>query len=319
MGKVFLFLVLIISISLSSKGQSDFIKEYILTLEDSKSMDGYQFYVEEDGSCNFSFNKRKIDIKLSDSIPIEKFNYFISNILYPKRPIMLMPIMLFQKGELNIDSIAMSDVGIVNRSNLKCNPMIVPILKIIRNESQIEFLILHDYEYGIYVESYIYDKFLDRIISYVPIFKGVKLGERDCLVMDFLDVAVYQTLEIKGGEVSQLVNDGFNDEWLRKLKINEDGYYEIILQNNPFIENPLFEAEISDPDGFTNVRMRPSTKSQVIYEIREKEIFVVEEMPDLRNWFKIYNYRGKSHGWIHKSRVIKLEKVKPINDPLKFN
>ncbi|CAL2092043.1 SH3 domain-containing protein [Tenacibaculum sp. 190524A05c] len=66
-------------------------------------------------------------------------------------------------------------------------------------------------------------------------------------------------------------------------------------------------GRINDPDGYTNVREKPSITSKVVFKILSKEYFYYEKT-DNKNWYKLINMDGKS-GYIHKSRV---EHIKSI-------
>jgi hypothetical protein len=80
-------------------------------------------------------------------------------------------------------------------------------------------------------------------------------------------------------------------------------------------------ATIQDPDGWTNVRKAPDGKSEVIHKVYENEVFWYDFEPTDKEqeWISIYipknNYSlGKSEpnfivGFIHKSRLLKLEQL----------
>ena len=87
-----------------------------------------------------------------------------------------------------------------------------------------------------------------------------------------------------------------------------------------FIGNLVFGqvAVIKDKDGFTNVRKLPNSKSEIIYKIKDSEIFGYEESGN--DWIKVYISKNKYHlncderdtlvGYIHKSRLNPIEKLK---------
>ena len=80
-------------------------------------------------------------------------------------------------------------------------------------------------------------------------------------------------------------------------------------------------AIIQDPDGWTNVRKAPNGQSEIIQRVYENEVFWYDyETPDReQDWVSIYMPKndfslGKSEpnyiiGFIHKSRLIPLEKL----------
>lgn len=80
-------------------------------------------------------------------------------------------------------------------------------------------------------------------------------------------------------------------------------------------------ATIQDPDGWTNVRKSPDGKSEIISKVYENEVFWYDYEPtdQEQEWISIYipknNFSlGKSDpyfivGFIHKSRLLKLEQL----------
>lgn len=81
-------------------------------------------------------------------------------------------------------------------------------------------------------------------------------------------------------------------------------------------------ATIQDPDGWTNVRKAPDGKSETILKVYENEVFWYdyEEADQEQDWISIYIPKndyclGISEpsyivGFIHKSRLLPLEKLK---------
>lgn len=63
-------------------------------------------------------------------------------------------------------------------------------------------------------------------------------------------------------------------------------------------------GKINDPDGYTNVRKEPTTKSKVLFKILKNEYFYYENS-DIKDWCKVTNMNGKS-GFMHQSRIINL-------------
>lgn len=82
-------------------------------------------------------------------------------------------------------------------------------------------------------------------------------------------------------------------------------------------------AVITDPDGYTNVRKDESSKSEIIYQVKEDEVFFVDvESIDLKsNWIKVWISKDKFSkyysandftGYIHHSRIKSLDSL-PIS------
>ena len=60
---------------------------------------------------------------------------------------------------------------------------------------------------------------------------------------------------------------------------------------------------ISDPDGFTNMRARPSEKAAIVARVNAGEIFVFEyDATGKETWWKVKLASGKT-GWMHSSRI----------------
>ncbi len=73
-------------------------------------------------------------------------------------------------------------------------------------------------------------------------------------------------------------------------------------------------ALIEDSDGFTNVRKNKSVKSEIIYQVKENEVFFidVEYIDSDSNWIKVWISKDKFSkyysdnditGYIHRSRI----------------
>lgn len=60
-------------------------------------------------------------------------------------------------------------------------------------------------------------------------------------------------------------------------------------------------GKINDPDGYTNVRENPTTKSKILFKILDTEYFYYESS-DISNWCRVTNMNGDS-GFMHQSRI----------------
>ena len=76
-------------------------------------------------------------------------------------------------------------------------------------------------------------------------------------------------------------------------------------------------GEINDPDGYTNVREEPTTKSKIIFKIVEKEYFYYESS-DVKDWCIVTNMNGTS-GFMHKSRIVNVSEFKIKGKTYKSN
>ena len=78
-------------------------------------------------------------------------------------------------------------------------------------------------------------------------------------------------------------------------------------------------AVIKDNDGFTNVRKQPKGDSEIIYKLKDSEIFSYEEQKDELDWIKVYISKNKYQlecdendtfiGYVHKSRLCPIENL----------
>ena len=81
-----------------------------------------------------------------------------------------------------------------------------------------------------------------------------------------------------------------NDEFLDK---------EVSAKNEEDTEDHLIIGEIDDPDGYTNVRKKPSSNSEIIYKIYKGESFFLSDTSGL--WWTVIS--KNDIGFIHRSRV----------------
>lgn len=289
--------------------QSTFI-ESLDKVSLTENFNGYSFTCQNNSVPKLQHNNTSIGLQLSDTIPLYLFNKFIDEQLYPRRPKKLTPKLISIKGENQIDSIKVTDVGFLETyrigNNAVCRPKIFPLAMRKLSDSIIEFVLLTDTPEGIYIESYSYSEKGRKVLSYIPLFRAEKTNKEQCTTLGECITFAYETTEVKNGIITQRVNDGFNEIWERRIKLNEKGYYELIWTNHPLVDSQVFNAVINDPDGYTNVRKYPDTKAPILFKISKGEKFSIEELPHATNWYKIYNYKGRYEGWIHKSRVTKI-------------
>lgn len=227
---IFVFCILCISIV----SNSQVINHYLKNTFTVDSFDGLKFVAATNSRFIFLINENVLEIKLTDTIPIEMFNNFVKNNLYPKFQQRKFPYLLRKNEKQSIDSIRVTDVGLINkRHNKLCAPIVVPILKKELPNNNIEFILYTDSNEGVNIEIYLYDNSMGRVVSYIPLFSGEKVNKDTCELMGLNLVATYQTENVENGIITQIVNDGFNDLWRRKIILNEDMYYEIIWDDNP--------------------------------------------------------------------------------------
>lgn len=81
-------------------------------------------------------------------------------------------------------------------------------------------------------------------------------------------------------------------------------------------------AIINDKDGYTNVRKKPNSKSEIVYKLLENEMFQYETENEKSDWIKVYIRKNKFdineefkfsksiEGYIHKTRLLTLSSLK---------
>ncbi|GAA3652972.1 SH3 domain-containing protein [Flavivirga jejuensis] len=80
----------------------------------------------------------------------------------------------------------------------------------------------------------------------------------------------------------------------------------ILISLNLFANEKL--GQINDPDGYTNVREKPTTNSRILFKILADEYFYYEDSGS-NDWCKVTNMDGKS-GFMHKSRISSVNEFK---------
>jgi hypothetical protein len=312
MKRVLLLMIILYASSLASFSQENLI-EVLLKAKSMESFEQFSFVADNSSPFDFSFQRKPLEINVSDTIPLAVFNDFVRSYLYPNRPQRMNPKLLYTKGEETIDSIHVTSVGILETWVLEngevCSPKIFLLGKSEPSNNQIQFILYTDTNFGVFVELYLFDMTSKRVLSYFPLFSGEKSNNESCELFGINYTAAYQTTDIKNGIITQIVNDGFNDPWNRKIVLRTSGYYEIVWQDNPLRPTRVFKALIQDPDGYTNVRVSPNSRSTVLYTIGKDESFLIEETPEAKNWYRVFQYKENYSGWIHKSRVQLFEKI----------
>lgn len=92
----------------------------------------------------------------------------------------------------------------------------------------------------------------------------------------------------------------YSNEFMKKFE-EETKQLEIITSNQG--ESETFLGIIKDPDGYTNLREKPSTSSNILTKIYEGEKIEVYIKDSPGEWWMIYHQKTHSTGYIHKSRV----------------
>ncbi len=82
-------------------------------------------------------------------------------------------------------------------------------------------------------------------------------------------------------------------------------------------------AVIKDDDGFTNVRKLPKSDSEILYKLKDSEVFSYQETKEQLDWIKVYISKNKYQlecdendtfiGYIYKSRLCPIENLEDYN------
>ncbi|MFN3137465.1 MAG: SH3 domain-containing protein [Allomuricauda sp.] len=111
-----------------------------------------------------------------------------------------------------------------------------------------------------------------------------------------------------------LINPGMNiEKWL--VEIRGDGMLHVVWMvsewstqvegsipvDDGYLEvRSIYDFYIEDPDGYTNLREEPTTKSEVLEEIPEKQKLTIVDIS--KNWWKVITNKGNI-GYVHRSRI----------------
>jgi hypothetical protein len=84
----------------------------------------------------------------------------------------------------------------------------------------------------------------------------------------------------------------------------------ILISNLSFSQEFEF-AIIQDKDGFSNVREEANLKSKIVGTVKNDELIFVFDNEESKDWFTIES--SKISGFVHKSRIKRLNKFKEVN------
>ncbi|MCI4668312.1 MAG: SH3 domain-containing protein [Bacteroidia bacterium] len=103
---------------------------------------------------------------------------------------------------------------------------------------------------------------------------------------------------IKGSETFVFLRE--HKEWYTVIKQDGTQGYLPKSRIRRLCESPSGTGQINDPDGYTNLRYGPSTRSTVIRKIERGEIFFYKERND--SWWEVITLDGRK-GYMHYTRV----------------
>jgi hypothetical protein len=158
---------------------------------------------------------------------------------------------------------------------------------------------------NLYYEAYTFNIKREKVLSSITLLKDAKL--HFSYIRKGRLTYIYE-------EYHYVVDDDVDSETTiarRTYYLRDDGFLQLI--NNEFLHEDKLIAEftVMDTDGYANVREQPSTKSSILYTIKNG-LGGILEITDNPNWYRVIysntgiNYPGKKphiKGWIHKSRV----------------
>lgn len=118
------------------------------------------------------------------------------------------------------------------------------------------------------------------------------------ILYDDKRISSYEGFEGTGGEM-------YMDHFV--YRIASDGFLE---EAESYVDIAYSEGVISDPDGYVNVRNKPTTQSKVLYKIKDQTRIVLFPIPN-SNWAEVVfvdDESGYEGGFVHISRIKDLKK-----------
>lgn len=315
--KVFISIFILLFLIGKNKGENNsqwsVFSKYLENTEEVNSFDDFKIYAEQNEKeyneiLIFTKKGKPVLLNEKDTIPIAVFNSFFKNHISigEYRPVTIVNIC----GRYG--SRQLTEMGYVFiMSDEECVTKIFPIAKRKGINGNYEFILCKRLQTGIIFTLLFYNELMDRIDSYVTLYSsGISNWVCDLNYKKVNDVYI-QTTKIENGLITQLINDGFNDLWERKIFFNKNKWcYEELWNGQPDYDAGapiIYKTIIQDSDGFTNVREKPDKSSEILYEIHENEIFYTSGY-DCNGWHRVLLYKDKYDGWIYKSRIKILSK-----------
>jgi hypothetical protein len=190
---------------------------------------------------------------------------------------------------------------------------ICPLARVHINDSICMVFLLYDgpdeedpFRKSLYYEAYTFNTLREKVLSSITLFKDAEMFFS--YIREGHYIYIYEDYEA-------IIDDDSGDTEMniayRTYHLRDDGYLQLV--DNDFLADYKRVASFTviDPDGYTNVREKPTTQSKILYKIKTG-LGGILEITDNPNWYKvIYSNDGADYpskdafikGWIHKSRV----------------
>lgn len=176
------------------------------------------------------------------------------------------------------------------------------------------YMIEHDNEVGIFGYNFnlhVFNKEKEHISGLAFKYAPPQEQVRDLIYPEVIDENHFLVTNILA---ESLINPGMNiEKWL--VEIRGDGMLHVVWMvsewstqvegsipvEDDYLEiRSVYDFYINDPDGYTNLREGPTTRSKVLEEIPVNQSLTVIDIS--KNWWKVITQK-ENIGYVHKSRL----------------
>jgi hypothetical protein len=171
---------------------------------------------------------------------------------------------------------------------------IYPLAQVQINDSICMTFLLYDgpdmedpFRKSLYYEAYTFNTVKEQVLSSITLFKDAKMFFS--YIREGRYIYIYEDYEYLVDSESDYSE---NTILRRTYYLRNDGYLQ--LKNNEFLrdDKKIAAFTVIDPDGYTNVREKPTTQSKILYKVK-KGLGGILEITDNPNWYKvIYSKEG---------------------------
>ena len=315
---------MLVCVSVSAHHSWQKIKPYVLKSKNVLSFDNSVF----DHDKGFYLTGDKLNLNVNDTIPYCIYEEFFENFKFNSK-------FYFENcdGYIPITVSDLPNAGRKESDRWFVRPYYLPIAYRVTNSQIYEFILFAVVEHGTMISILCYDEVQDKLMSDCLLFFGNRIELVDWnLLNDYQNFRTdydCSTLNVENGVFFQNYSEpcGIGDDepcisvpTFRMVKYNDSvgAYEKIWSDSNLYLESNedsvlvqramAYRCKIKDNDGYTNVRLKPSTSSKILYKIYDGEQFVVSNKM-CGEWYRIIHYGKQYSGWIHKSRVNVIEKA----------
>lgn len=320
MKKAILFLSFLMTSILANAANQTWekLKPYILESKKLSTFDGSIFLAD-----SFYISGEKLEINAKDTIPYILYENFFNTFKFQSQ--------YYSEDCEGFHSMSSGDLPNAGREETDRwfeHPYYVPLAYRIVNKGIYEFILFSVTEQGTMISCLYFDESADKLLSDVLLFAGNSIeledwknlndyhkfqNDYDCHTQKIENDVFYQDYTIEcepydapciGHPVFRMVKYNSSLRGYEVIWMGSDTYVQT-LGDSSLVQRPMtFRCEINDPDGYTNVREKPNTSSNVLYKIVDGEQFIVSNRM-CGDWYRIISFGKRNNGWIHRSRVNK--------------